>query len=119
MRMIVAGVGASSGMAKDWAKAFYKSVAWQKCRAAYIAERIAIDGGLCEECGEELDYIVHHKVLLTPANINNPEIALNHEHLKYVCKRCHDYEEAHFVNREDCRCRFDAAGQPVEVSPPF
>ena len=106
-------------MAKEFAKAFYKSAAWLKCRASYIAERVAIDGGLCEECGEELGYIVHHKVLLTPANINNPEIALNHEHLKYVCKRCHDYEEAHFVNKDDCRCRFNASGQPVEVSPPY
>ena len=117
--MIVAGVGASSGMAKEFAKAFYKSKAWQKCRDAYIAERIAIDGGLCEECQEELGYIVHHKILLTPGNINDPDIALNYDHLKYVCKRCHDYEEAHFVNKDDCRCRFDAAGQPVEVSPPY
>ena len=103
-------------VAQEWAKAFYKSGAWLKCRAAYIAERIAIDGGLCEECKEELGYIVHHKILLTPGNINDPEIALNHEHLKYDCKRCHDYEEAHFVNKDDCRCRFDASGQPVEVS---
>ncbi len=49
-------------MAKDWAKAFYKSAAWQKCRDSYIAKRIAADGGLCEECQEELGYIVHHKI---------------------------------------------------------
>ncbi|NMB00767.1 MAG: hypothetical protein GX971_04505 [Firmicutes bacterium] len=106
-------------MAKEWAKAFYKSAAWQKCRAAYIAERVALDGGLCEECQEQLGHIVHHKILLTPANITDPDVALNHEHLKYVCKRCHDYEEAHFVNKDDCRCRFDASGQPVEVAPPI
>jgi 5-methylcytosine-specific restriction protein A len=112
-----AGVG--DGMAKDWAKAFYKSAAWLKCRAAYIAERVALDGGLCEECQEQLGHIVHHKILLTPANITDPDVALNHDLLKYVCKRCHDYEEAHFVNKDDCRCRFDASGQPVEVAPPF
>ena len=104
-------------MARDFAKAFYKSKAWQKCRAAYIAERIAIDGGLCEECQEELGYIVHHTVLLTSENISDPEIALNHQLLKFDCKRCHDYEEAHFVNKDGCRCRFDASGQPVEVAP--
>ena len=115
-RAVFMGVGT---VAQEWAKAFYKSGAWLKCRASYIAKRVAIDGGLCEECQEELGYIVHHKTLLTPANINDSDIALNHEHLKYVCKRCHDYEEAHFINKDDCRCRFDAAGQPVEVVPPI
>ena len=35
---------------KDFAKKFYKSQAWQDCRKAYIAKRMQIDGGLCEEC---------------------------------------------------------------------
>jgi len=105
-------------MAQEWAKAFYRSIAWLRCRASYIAKRIAIDGGMCEECGEQLGYIVHHKVLLTPENINDPEIALNHDKLKYDCKQCHDKEEGHFQNEDELPYRFDETGQPVWVAPP-
>lgn len=104
-------------IAKDWAKAFYKSAAWLKCRASYIANRVAIDGGLCEECGEQLGYIVHHTTLLTPENINDPEVALNHDLLKYDCKRCHDYEEAHLKPDQDRQYKFDGTGQLVPIAP--
>ena len=77
-------------MAKEFAKAFYRSVAWKKCRAAYIALRIAIDGGLCEHCREKLGYIVDHIIELTPYNINDPAIALNHDNLQYLCLECHN-----------------------------
>ena len=78
---------------QDFAKRFYRSKAWKACRAAYIARRLAIDGGLCEECRDQQGYIVHHRVTLTPENIHNPAIALNHSLLAYVCKDCH--EELH------------------------
>ena len=79
-RMIVVGVGASSGdMAKDWAKAFYKSKAWLECRAAYILSVF----GLCEKCRRP-GWIVHHKETLTPANINDPNVTLNWEKLEYL-----------------------------------
>ena len=83
-------------MAKEWAKKIYKRKAWQDCRAAYIAKRVAIDGGMCEECKEELGYIVHHTILLTPDNIDDPDIVYNHDYLEYVCKKCHDNKEDHF-----------------------
>ena len=106
-------------MAKEFAKSFYKSVAWQKCRKAYIDERILIDGGLCEECHEKPGYIVHHKVLLTPANINNPEVTLNYNNLKYDCKECHDREKEHaFVKQSKPICSFDCEGQPIPIIPP-
>ena len=35
-------------------KQFYKTQAWRRARDAYISERIAIDGGVCEACHEEL-----------------------------------------------------------------
>jgi len=54
---------------QDFAKRFYRSQAWKACRAAYIARRLAIDGGLCEECRDQQGYIVHHRVTLTPENI--------------------------------------------------
>ena len=101
-------------MAKEFARKFYKSSAWQGCRAAYIAYRQGIDGGLCEVCGEEVGYIVHHIEPLTPENINNPDISLSFDNLRYDCKKCHDEEDAHaFVQRKKCLCRFGADGQPL------
>ena len=43
-------------MAKEFSKSFYSSAAWQKARHAYIMHRIAIDGGLCEVCGETVGF---------------------------------------------------------------
>ena len=103
-------------MAKEFAKVFYKSRSWRKCRKSYIEQRLAVDGGLCEICRERLGYYVHHKVLLTPDNIDDPMIALNHNLLEYVCKPCHDREEGHFLDRgpkEEKRYQFDANGCPI------
>ncbi len=105
--------------AKEFAKVFYKSKAWQKCRASYIAERIAIDGGMCETCKEEPGYIVHHIIPLTPENISNPNIALNHSNLRYDCKECHDKEEVHaFIKQSKLKCTFDNNGQPQALPTP-
>ena len=79
-------------MAKEFAKKFYKSKEWKKCREGYKAERIKVDGGMCEHCKKELGYIVHHIEELTPFNINDPNITLNFDNLEYVCKVCHDNE---------------------------
>ena len=62
---------------KEWAKSFYKSQAWKRCRAAYAASV----GGLCERCLSRGMYtpgvIVHHKIVLTPDNISDPSVTLN------------------------------------------
>lgn len=104
-------------MAQEWAKEFYKSIKWMRCRNAYIQNRIMIDGGLCEECHNKPGYIVHHKVILTDSNISDPEISLNNNNLEYVCKDCHDLFEGHGVRRHGAAplCRFDANGQPVSL----
>lgn len=104
-------------MAKAWAKAFYKSKAWQRCRASFIAERIKADGGLCQVCGEVPGYIVHHTITLTPENINNPDIALNHELLSYECKACHDKHEGHGIGNRGAGLlvTFDESGQPIPI----
>lgn len=81
---------------KKWAEKFYNSKKWRCCRSAYIAQRIQADGGLCEVCHERTGFIVHHKIALDSANISQPEIALNHRNLMYVCKECHDQFEGHF-----------------------
>ena len=72
-------------MAKEFAKKFYRSKAWLKCRAAYITSVF----GLCEKC-QRPGYILHHKKELTPENINDPEIALGFDNLQYLCLDCHN-----------------------------
>ncbi len=102
-------------MAQDFAKSFYKSKPWQACRTSYINKRMLIDGGVCEECGEQPGYIVHHEVTLTADNIKNPDITLNHDLMKYVCKSCHDEYEGHGVGNKhkSLLCDFGPDGQPL------
>ena len=107
-------------MAKEFAKRFLRSKPWRNCRAGYIAERIKIDGGMCEVCHENPGYIVHHKILLTPENINDPEISLNWNFLSYECKECHDQHEGHGVKRSISPvCAFDSDGNPIEIYSEF
>lgn len=77
-------------MAKDYAKKFYKSKAWQRCRASFIAKRETIDGGLCEHCKNKRGYIVDHIVEISPDNIDDVDIILNHDNLQYLCLECHN-----------------------------
>jgi len=83
---------------KDYAKRFYKSKEWQKCRAAYIASV----GGLCERCRNrgiiKPGYIVHHREYIDPENISDPNILLSFRNLEYLCMDCHNRE--HFGNRK-------------------
>lgn len=83
-------------MAKAFAKTFYRSAKWLRCREAYISARRLIDGGLCECCREKPGEELHHKTFLTPDNINDPNITLNHDNLAWLCKDCHfkAHEEA-------------------------
>ena len=74
---------------KPYAVDFYNSKAWKDCRAAYFKSK----AGLCEKCLEQGRYtageIVHHKVHLSPENINNPSISLNWENLELLCREHH------------------------------
>ncbi|MFB9330110.1 HNH endonuclease [Paenibacillus aurantiacus] len=72
---------------KPWARSFYNSTAWKKCRASYIT----LVHGICERCPRP-GHIVHHKKYLTPENINNPAVSLNHALLEYLCQDCHNKE---------------------------
>ena len=100
---------------REFAKQFYKSEQWQKCRNAYKQNRMLIDGGLCEECHINQGYIVHHIIHLTEKNINDPQITLNANNLKYVCKECHDQYEGHGVvkKKKPMICSFDENGMPT------
>ncbi|WP_242225264.1 hypothetical protein [Bacillus cereus group sp. BfR-BA-01380] len=45
-------------MAKDYAKKYYKSLVWKKCREPYISSTL---DGMCEHCKEQPGYIVDHE----------------------------------------------------------
>lgn len=76
-------------MAKEFARPFYSSKAWQECRNEY-ARRVH---HLCENCLKQGIYkpgvLVHHKIEIDPININNPEITLNFDNLELLCRACH------------------------------
>ena len=88
-----------------FAHQFYVSPAWIKCRRAY-AESV---GGMCERCYASGKIVpgtqVHHKIRLTPQNINNPEITLNWDNLELLCDDCHNDE-----HKKGVRWRTDAEG---------
>lgn len=103
-------------MAKEWAKKFYKSKEWIKCRNSYISSVY----GLCERC-EQPGYIVHHKVHLNQSNINDPNVSLNHDNLEYLCLECHnkhhDFErEKKPITRDGLK--FNENGELIKVSTP-
>jgi len=102
-------------MAKEWAKQFYQSKAWQGCRTSYIASVF----GLCETCKDrgqiEPGKILHHTVYLTPLNISDPNVSLNHELLLYECQACHNRIH-HGIDLEVVRdgLMFDSNGDLVK-----
>ena len=81
-----------TGIMKEYEKRLYKSKAWQRCRDRYAASV----GGLCERCrasgritpGE----IVHHKIYISPENVNDPAVTLNFDNLELLCRECHAQE---------------------------
>ena len=104
-------------MAMEYAKSFYKSRTWQQCREAYIAIRMGIDGGMCENCHEHPGYIVHHKKHITPGNISDPEITLSFSNLRYVCQDCHNKEHGR-AGKEKPGYIFSEDGDVLPVQTP-
>ena len=84
---------------KDYAKSFYKSKRWQHTREAYLRSV----GMLCERCAKKglmkPAEIVHHKVWITPENINDPNVVLNFHNLEAVCRECHAEEHDYSKKR--------------------
>lgn len=74
-------------MARDFAKAFYKSREWQEVREL-IRKR---DRYLCKHCGQYGEE-VHHIIHLTPENIWDEKITLNPSNLELLCRECHKKE---------------------------
>lgn len=103
-------------MAQEYAKRFYKSTAWQRCRQGFIVSKF----GLCEKC-KQPGSIVHHKKHITPDNINDPSVTLHWDNLMLLCTDCHNtIHGQHRPTRDDLE--FDETGQVVprrrRLSPP-
>ena len=103
-------------MARDFATAFYHSPAWKKTRESYMK----LGQGLCEPCLRRGRYtqaaIVHHKVHLSPENINDPKITLDYSNLERVCRDCHAKEHPEIygdANARAPRWTFDEEGNVV------
>lgn len=73
-------------MAREFAKAFYKSKLWQDTREVILKR----DRYLCRTVGcynpaEEVHHIKH----LTPENLNDPNVSVNPANLISLCGECH------------------------------
>ena len=99
---------------KPWAERFYASDAWHACRDAYLASRMY----LCERCSAAYEVVVakvvHHKIPLTPDNIDDPYITFAWENLEALCQDCHN-KEHHKGTARDKRYAFDDDGNVIEV----
>ena len=110
-------------MAQDWAVAFYHSPAWLRNRRAYM-DRVLdtpwglIPPGLCERCYSNgimrPAKVVHHKVHLTPQNINDPSVTLAFDNFQRLCQDCHAFVHTGY---EPPRYAFDANGDVVRRVP--
>lgn len=92
---------------KEYAEKIYKSMAWKKLRDQYLKSV----GGLCERCYKK-GYvkpaeIVHHKVYISAANVDDPSVTLNMENLEALCRECHEREH----RRKTARYELDKMGR--------
>lgn len=96
---------------KDFARKFYSSQAWKDTREAYAKSK----GYLCEPCLAKGIYkpseIIHHKIILTPDNIDDPNVTLNWSNLECVCRDCH----AAIHDRRKRRYKIDELGRVITI----
>lgn len=74
--------------------AFYHSKAWRD-----LSYLLRLKSGKCQRCGRVADMKqlhAHHKVLLTPSNVNDTSISLNPDKIEILCNSCHDEEHNRF-----------------------
>ena len=97
-------------MAKEWAKAFYHSRAWQTLRKQAMIR----DGFTCRICGARATDVDHIKEL-TPDNISDRNISLNINNLQALCHDCHTKKTMGDKGKKISDCDdsfyFDADGQ--------
>jgi hypothetical protein len=78
-------------------EAFYASEAYINFRIVIILQR----GVRCEKCGcvprEARSLHLHHKIELTPDNINDVMVTLNPQQVIMLCHDCHDEQHKRFA----------------------
>lgn len=98
-------------MRDETVTAFYKTPQWENTRRLYIQ---SVDG-LCEGCLAKGIYkpgrAVHHIKHITPQNVNDPNITLSFDNLRYVCQDCHAKE--HRGEKGKRRYTFDEHGNVI------
>lgn len=67
---------------------------------------------VCERCGDAA-IICHHKIYITPVNIDDPNITLNWDNLEAVCLDCHNAEHHKAPNTQE-GLQFDEEGNLVQ-----
>lgn len=75
---------------------FYTSDSWVRLTHILRLERLNEEGDLiCWHCGKPIvkkyDAIAHHLTFLTEDNVNDAEVALNPDLIRFVHHRCHNY----------------------------
>lgn len=84
---------------QEYAERFYSSSEWKACRLAYKKSV----GGLCEQCLKHGIYnpgvIVHHKIHITPENIECPELTMDFGNLELLCRDCHAAQHSSVTRR--------------------
>lgn len=104
-------------MAKEFARTFYLSYAWEKCRKAYARSV----GGLCEDCLEHGLYtpgkVVHHRKPITRENICDTNVTLAWDNLRFLCQDCHAKAHADMVKYK--REKRYLVGDDGDVCPPY
>lgn len=94
---------------KPWAERFYKSTEWQECREAFLQSRFYV----CERCGG-VATIAHHKIYLTPENINDPNTTLSWDTIEALCQECHNREHHGGMEVTGEGLAFNERGELVE-----
>jgi len=105
-----------------FAHKFYHSKAWQNVRSI-VWNRAH---GMCERCAERGELVpadvVHHKIPLSPENMNDLSISLNADNLIALCDACHTevHQELGIgamngAKPEKPRVTFDADGNVVKI----
>lgn len=85
---------------------FYHSVEWRKFLQALKMERLNDDGQIiCPVCGlpvvKAYDCIGHHKIELTPENVNDYSISLNPDLVELIHFKCHNKVHGRFSGKHE------------------
>ena len=111
-------------MARDFAKTFYHSPAWLRNRKAYMDKELDTPYGIipprmCERCYQMGKLtpakLVHHKVHITPQNIDDPSVTLSYDNFQRLCQDCHAIVHGRST---EMRVAFDENGRVIPKEGP-